>query len=1064
MKKLLQSLFLLLLLAGFAKAQERTITGTVTGKEDNLPLPGVTIRFKGARGGTQTSADGRYSVKVPASVTTIEFSSLGYISQSREITRSGVINVSLENEAKTLSDVVVVGYGTQKRGEITGSTSSVTGAAIAEKPIQSLEAGLAGRASGVQITVPSGLLNSAPVFRIRGTNSISLSSQPLFVIDGIVATQGDAANVGSLTASATNPLASINPNDIESIDIAKDAASTAIYGSRAANGVVFVTTKRGKTGAPRINYDAWVGWSSPYRLPKLLDAFQYTDYKNEAVANANAIRAGSVNITVNGVSQLPKFALTNGPDGQPINTRWYDYAYHTGFSQTHNANVSGGTESTKYYMGLGYTNQNGIYIKNSFKRLNAVFNVDSKINDYLSIGGKLSYSNEKNLAGINSGSTYGDAYGTSGVARTALVNAPNVSPFNNDGSYNLGATFVGPMNNVVSGGQVGFYNFAQVLAFNRENNETDHMQSNAYVQVNPFKWLTLKSLYGIDNINSDNDIFYNPVHGPGQGVSGNGIAIFRKRKNWMWTNTAQANYSVNDHNFNFLVGQEQQRNTVQGYGIDRQGLTDPAYTSVEAGYTLNNATAMIYGENYLLSYFGRLNYNYKGKYFLSGNLRQDEYSALGQKKGTFWGASAGWEINKEDFWATSGLANIFSSLKLRGSYGKVGNIGGIDNYATFTTLTSGLYGGTPTSIYNATGNKALKWETSKKTDIGVNFGVLDNRITAEIAYYKNNIDGLIINVPQAPSAGVPSSILLNAGSMYNKGFEFNINAEPLRSTDFSWNSNFNISFNKNEVTALAPGLNEIIFATGSTTTGENVNRTAPGYSIGYLYVVRTAGVDPATGNRIFLNAAGRQVTYQHIVPTGQSNWKYLDNGSAAPAITQSADAVMYKNSAPKVYGGFDNTFRYKGFDLNVMLTYQLGFYVSYGTNAGLHDQRFWNNAVDVLNRWQKPGDVTNFPRAVYGDNVSYGNTIPLDINVFKGDFLKLRNVSLGYNIPKSVLAKVKINNLRVYVAGQNLAIITKYPGPDPEVSSNGLNSAGQGSDRNAGPNARTYTIGLNIGF
>ncbi|WP_293311058.1 SusC/RagA family TonB-linked outer membrane protein [Pedobacter sp. UBA5917] len=1060
MKKLLQSLFILLFIATSAIAQDRTITGTVTASEDGLPLPGVSVKIKGATGGTTTGADGKYSLKVSRSVTSIEFSSIGFISVTKNIGSSNTLNIALESDSKTLTDVVVVGYGTQKRGETTGSTASVSGSAIAQKPIQSLEAGLAGRASGVQITVPAGVLNTPPVFRIRGTNSISLSSQPLFVIDGVVATTGDQG----LTASAANPLSSINPNDIESIDIAKDAASTAIYGSRAANGVVFVTTKRGKTGLPKVNYDFWVGWSEAYRLPKLLDAFQYTDYKNEAIANANAIRPGSVNVTFNGVSQLQKFVLTNGPDGQPINTNWYDYAYRTGVSQNHNVNVSGGTENTKYYMGFGYTNQQGIYQKNDFKRLNGLFNIDSKLNKFITIGGKLSYSNEKNLAAISSGSLNGEAYGTSGLARTALVNSPNVSPYNNDGSFNLGATFVGPMNNIVTGNQVGFYNFAQVLSLNRENNELDHMQSNAYLQVSPFKWLNLKSMYGIDYINSDNDIFYNPIHGPGQGVSGEAIGAFRKRKNWTWTNTAQADYEISKHSFNLLVGQEQQRNTVTGYGIDRQGLTDPAYDVVQAGFTLNNSTGAAYGENYLLSYFGRLNYNYDGKYFLSGNLRQDEYSALGIKKGTFWGASAGWEITKENFWASAGLDKVFSSFKIKGSYGKVGNISGIGDYATFSTYGSALYGGIPSSIYSAAGNKELTWETSKKTDIGINFGILKGRIDFEIDYYKNNIDGLILNVSQSPSTGVPSTVATNIGSMYNKGWEFNVNASPLKSTDFSWNSSFNIAYNKNEVTALAPGLTEIITPTGSTTTGENVNRSIPGYSIGYLYVVRTGGVDPATGRRIFYNKAGRAVTYQHIVPTGQANWTYLDNGATAPAITQSADAEMYKNTAPKFYGGFDNTFRYKNFDLNVMLTYQLGFWVSYGTNAGLHDQRYWNNAVDVLNRWQKPGDITDFPRAVYTDNVSYGNTIPLDINVFKGDFVKLRNLSLGYTIPQTAFGKSGINRLRVYVAGQNLAIITKYPGPDPEVSSNGSSSSGQGSDRNSGPNARTYTMGLSLGF
>lgn len=1060
MKKLLQSLFVMLLCANFAFAQDRTISGTVISGEDNAPIPGATVKFKGVKGGTQTDAAGKFSVVLPSTVTVVEISSLGFISQEIAVGSSKVLRVTLQNDAKTLSDVVVVGYGTQKRGESTGSTASISGASIAQKPIQSLEAGLSGRAAGVQVSNATGILNSPPVFRIRGTNSISLSSQPLFVIDGIAIT----TTIDALTAGGSNPLASINPDDIESIDIAKDAASTAIYGSRAANGVVFVTTKRGKTGVPRVNYSTWVGWSSAYRLPELLDAFQYTDYKNEAIANADAIRKGSVNISVNGVSRLPEFALTNGPDGKPINTRWYDYAYRTGVSQNHNINVSGGTENTKYYFGAGYTNQQGIYQKNDFKRLNALFNIDSKVNKYITIGGKLSFSNEKNLAAISSGSMNGEAYGTSGIARTAVVNAPNVSPFNNDGSYNLGATFVGPMNNIVAGNQVGFYNFAQVLSLNRENNEIDRIQSNAYIQVTPVKWLTLKSLYGIDYSNNDNDIFYNPIHGPGQGVLGEALGIFRKRKNWTWTNTAQADYSFSDHNFSLLLGQEQQRNTVTGYGIDRQGLTDPNYDVVQAGFQLNNASGMIFGENYLLSYFSRLNYNYAGKYFLSGNVRQDEYSALGVKKGTFWGASAGWEITKEDFWNNSGLNNVFSSFKIKGSYGKVGNIAGIGNYPTFSTYGSGLYGGVPSSVYNAAGNTQLTWETSKKTDIGVNFGILKDRLSFEIDYYKNNIDGLILDVAQSPSAGVPTTISTNVGSMYNKGVEFAINATPITGGEFTWTSNFNIAYNKNEVTSLAPGLNEIVTPTGSTATGENVNRSAPGYSVGYLYVVRTAGVDQATGRRIFLNGAGRAVTYQHIVPTGESNWTYLDDGSRAPAITQGNDAKMYKNTAPKFYGGFDNTFRYKGFDLNVMLTYQLGFYVSYGTNAGLHDQRYWNNAVDVLNRWTTPGQQTDFPRAIYGDNVSYGNTIPLDINVFKGDFLKLRNVGLGYTIPQSVLGKAGISNLRVYVAGQNLAILTKYPGPDPEVSSNGLTASGQGSDRNSGPNARTYTVGLSVGF
>jgi hypothetical protein len=587
--------------------------------------------------------------------------------------------------------------------------------------------------------------------------------------------------------------------------------------------------------------------------------------------------------------------------------------------------------------------------------------VDSRVNSIFSIGGKVSYSNEQNLAAVSSGSLAGEAYGTAGLGRTAQVNAPSVSPYNNDGTYNLGATFIGPGANVVTGNQVGFYNPVILLDKNRENNEIDHLASNVYLQIKPFSWLTLRSQYGIDYIGSDNDQFYNPTHGGGQGANGEAVASYRKRKSSVWTNTAQYDNSFGkNHNLSVLIGSEQQRRTVTGYGIDRTVLLDPAYSLVQAGFSTNNSTGQTYGKNYLLSAFGRVNYNFKRKYFLSANVRQDEYSALGVKKGTFWGASAGWEISRENFWESSGLSNVFSSFKLRGSYGEVGNIAGIGDYDIYSSYNSGLYGGTSTLGFSNAGNDQLTWETSTKTDVGFTFGVLKDRVTGEVAYFNNKIDGLILNVPQSPSTGLPNNIATNIGSMYNKGVEVTLNAAPVMNKNFTWQSSFNITFLENKVTALAPGLTEVLYLTGSGTTGENVNRTMPGYSVGYLYAVRTGGVDPASGRRIFYNLAGRAVTYQHIVPTGASNWTYLDNGATAPAISQSADGVMYKPTVPKIAGGWSNTFNYRGFELNVLLTYQAGAYTSYGTNAGLHDQRFWNNATDVLGHWTKPGDCYKF--------------------------------------------------------------------------------------------------------
>lgn len=1056
MRKFVAMLMCFVLLIGQVNAQStKTVTGSVT-DDKGTPLSGVTVTALGAdkkvAATVISDAAGKFTIKVTDKVRNLQFAYVGLEEQTVSIAGKSSVAVKLSASSANLSEVVVVGYGTQKKKEATGSSATVSGAAIAEKPVQSFESALAGRAAGVQISVPNGVLNTPPVFRIRGTNSISLSSYPLVVVDGVPTFTGDF----SATNSAGNALASINPNDIESVDIAKDAAATSIYGSRAANGVVFITTKKGKSGKAKVTYDGWVGFSKAYGLPEVLDAFQYTDYKNSAVNN-NPGQLATLGAN--------PFKLTTGPDGNPINTNWNDYIYRQGFSHSHTISVQGGNENTTYYFAVGYTSQEGILQKNNFNRKNILFNVDSRVSKAITIGAKIAYSNEGNLASASSGSLSGEAFNTAGLGRIAIVNSPNVSPFKNDGTYNIAANnVVGSMSNNLA--QVGFYNPAQILDLNRSNSENNHIQSNAYLQIKPFNWLTLKSLYGIDYIYVDNDIFQNPFHGDGFSTAGNASATYSKNKSYLWTNTAQADYTfANKHNFSLLIGSEQQRRTAQGFGVNRQTLSDPAYTVIQAGFTVNNPAGLGYGENYLLSSFGRLNYNFNKKYYLSGNIRQDEYSALGQKKGIFWGASAGWELSQEEFWSKSHLDNIFSSFKLRGSYGKVGNIGGIGDYSTFSTFGSGLYGGLATLTFSSAGNPLLKWETSKKLDMGFNVGFFKNRLTAEFAYYKNNIDELILNVTQSPSTGI-GTVPANVGSMYNRGIELTLNGTPVQGKDFSWTSSFNITANTNMVTALDPTLPEI---TTSTSGLESVNKTKVGYPLGYLFVVRSAGVDPATGKRIFLNSVGAPVYYQFVAPAGQFNYanadgtKYTGPGGAT-AISQGSDGVYYQNTQPRIYGGFDNTFHYKGFDLNVLLTYQADFYVYYGTNAGLHDQRFWNNATDVLTAWKKPGDVTNIPKPVYLDNVSNGSATPMDINVFKGDFVKLRNVTISYNVPKKLLERVKINSFRFYVSGQNLAVWTKYPGPDPEVSSNGNSTTGQGIDRNTIGNARTITVGLNVGF
>ncbi|HVT84613.1 MAG TPA: SusC/RagA family TonB-linked outer membrane protein [Chitinophagaceae bacterium] len=1061
MRKLLFLLMGMLCLTVQLWAQ-RIVTGKVTDDKGN-PLVNASVLVKGTTIGTTTKSDGSYSITVSANARALIFSSVNMTTIEMPLGKEKVLNAILQPEDKTLSEVVVVGYGTQRRKEVTGSIASVKGTEISERPVQSFDQALAGRAPGVQITLPNGVLNSPPIFRIRGTNSISLSSYPLIVVDGVPTYAGDYSG----TNAGGNALASINVNDIESIDIAKDAAATAIYGSSAANGVVFITTKKGKPGKAKVTYDGWVGLNEATRLPNTLSAAQYITFKTSAVANYNA-DASALGLAPTTVS----YNSINGPDGKPVDTKWSDYIYRRGFSHSHSVSISGGSDASTYYFSTGYTSQEGIIKKNNFQRLNVLFNGDTKVNNFLSVGIKASYSNEQNLAATSSGSLSGEAFNTAGLGRLALVLPPIISPYNNDGSYNLNGSAIGSSN--ISGiASISYFNPVPALDLNRSNSEMNHITSNAYVQLKPVKWVTLKSLYGIDYLFVDNDLFWNPFSGDGYSYNGYASAWSTRYKTMQWSNTAQFDYTfAAKHNVTVLVGNEQVRRTTLGSGINRQGLSDLAYDVIQAGWVNNNPTGMSYGENYKLSSFGRLEYNYDKKYYVQGNIRQDEYSGLGQKKGVFWGASAGWEITKEKFWTEAGLNRIFSSFKLRGSYGKVGNIAGIGDYTPYSTFGSGLYGGTATLTFSSVGNPNLKWETSKKTDVGFSFGLFKDRLTGTFSYYKNNVDGLILNVAQAPSTGLPSNPPQNVGSLYNKGVEISLDAAVINKKDFTWNTSFTIGINKNEVTALAPGLSVIQTGTSGL---ETVNQTMVGYPLGYLWVVRTGGVDPTTGSRIFINSAGTPVYFKYLSRAAAGTYQYSTtpdgktqyvSPKGGTAINQANDAVMYANAIPKQIGGWNNTVTYKQFQLDALFTYQFGFYLYYGTNAGLHDQRWWNNASDVLtDAWSAKGDVNKkYARPVYNDNVSNGSAFPLDINVFKGDFVKLKTLTLSYNLPKSLIAKAKLSNLRLYLSGQNLLIFTRYPGPDPEVSSNGNSTSGQGVDRNTAGNGRTILFGINLSF
>lgn len=1051
-KSLLSLIAVLLLIANSAMSQTRTITGTVTAKEDGLPIPGVNILVKGSSLGAQTDASGKYSIALPEGSKMLTFSFIGYYTKEVTVGSTNTVNISLEMNSKQLGEVVVVGYGIQKRQEFTGSAATVKGEAFKEMPVQSFGQGLAGKATGVSIVQPNGLLNNPPVIRVRGVNSISLSSFPLVVVDGIQISTGDL----SANSSTNNPLGDINPADIESVDILKDAASTSIYGSRAAAGVLIITTKKGKQGNVKVNYDGWYGVNNAVRLPELLNAQQYIDHKNAALKRALALNPNAVPAAQRDADGKSFFPAYNA-DGSMIDTKWYDQIYRTAYSQNHNINVSGGTDRTSYFFSAGFTDQDGFLKANEFNRKTGRFTMSHKATNWLKLSTGLSYANSFN-ASPNSGSAPGAAFNSSGLGRIAVAMAPNVAPYNADGSYSVASNTIGKGNNLVP---ITWSNPLVLIDKDKNSSESNRFMGNIGAEIDLLKDLSFKSVYSLDRANVENLQFWNPLNGDGYAYSGRAYNNTAKRNNWNFVNTLQYKFVIDTkHNFSAMIGSEAQKTRVENWGAAREGVADPFFVQFQGEYASNVAAGNSIGERMYTGYFSSLSYNYAGKYFVSGNFRRDGNSALAAQNrwGNFGGASLGWTLSEEDFYKNSSIAKAITSARLKASWGKVGNGNLTNDYGAYTTFGAGSYGSSPIWAFNQAGNEELKWETSKQTNIGVDLGFLNDRITLEANYYYNNVDNLILGVPQSPSKGIPNnSILLNVGSMYNKGFEFGVNAVPVRTNKFSWTTNLNVTLNKNEVTSLVDDNTPITQATGGLETS---SITKVGYPVSSIFAVKTAGVNPENGRRIFINKKGEKVQYLHH--GGANAWTYLD-GTKAAAVN-SSDAQVLGGSLPTWYGGFNNTFQYGNFDLGVNFTFSGGNYIYNGSKAGLRDQRQWNNSVEVLKAWSTPNQNAEIPQAIYGDNVSNGSSFPIDANVEKGDFLRLQNASLGYRIPQSAFGKIGINSLRVYAQVTNAFIITKYTGVDPEISTNGNDQLAGGVERNSIPQGRAFTFGVSVGF
>ena len=1029
----------MVLLVTKVSAQERTITGVVTSKDDGLPIPGVSVKVINSKIGVSTGADGTYSIKVGGS-SVLQFSSIGYSTQNISTGKSIKLNVSLVSDTKALTDVVVIGYGTAKRKDVTGSVASIKGEDLAGKPVASFDQALAGKITGVQVTNSSGILGAAPRIRIRGTNSISSGADPLYVVDGMVIISGGSSSVASV-----NPLGDINPNDIQSVDVLKDGAATAIYGSRGANGVIIITTKRGTKGKTQVNYNSWFAWANVAKRFDLLDAQEFVTIANEKLYNSG--------------TTTPQAVLGYDASGNVINTNWQDLVFNKdAFQQNHNISFSGATDLSNYYFSLGYADLKGTTVGNNQTKYQFSGKFEQKaLDNYLTFGASITGSYVKNT-GLNSGTS-----SLSGNIGNAIRALPNVGAFNADGSYNLSSdnARLGRGANLKEIDD-NYTNIKYVLDHNIFSNQTFSLLGNAFVDVKIIDGLNLRSQVSTQNMFGEDYRYLDPLHGDGgSATKGSELQQYIPVSRYSWTNTATYNKTIGDHSFGATVGLEYQKSSSRYFYASGSQLSSTFFSGENIiSNSLTQSTFDIGGgvsENAYKSYFARANYAYKDRYLLSGTYRIDAISSLplGNQSAKLPGVSIGWRISQEDF--MKGNLKFINDLKIRGGYAKTGNTD-IGNYPFAGTFGAATYGVQSGLAYTQVGNSSLKFETSGKYDVGIDATMFDSRITLTADYFKNNIDNLILAAPTAPSLGVPgNSINQNVGKMYNKGYEFAVSADIFRDSPFKWNTSFNITFVKNKITQLSNNNSDITYT-------YNVNRV--GESIGSLYGYEYAGVNPANGNPLYVKSTGQ------IIQGNIANQTYYVYDAANPTALTTAttlaasDKKILGQSNPTYYGGLVNTFRYKGFDLNINMVFSGGNKVMNITRQeSLLNQKFLNNGTEILERWTTPGQVTNVPKVYYGRDAFTNLTSSTSSRfVEDGKFIRAQDLVLGYTFPKLFTDKIKLSRLRLYAQVQNAFVITPYSGLDPELNYSTSTNSQAGLDYNTNPKARTFLIGLNVGF
>lgn len=984
MRVLANLLGLFLLTSGSLFSQESQIIGLITDAVEGTPLVGATIMVDNTSSGTVTDFNGAFSLKaIKGSKLVISY--IGYEEITVTVDDRTAYTITMSASAAVLDELVVVGYGTRQRKDITGSVTSVAAKDLDKKPITRLENILQGQAAGVQVNQYSGKPGNNISVRVRGATSLSAGNEPLYVIDGVPVLNTEG----------------INPADVESLEVLKDASASAIYGARAANGVVLITTKKGVPGKPKVSLSSSLGYSQVTKKLDLLDAAGYVDLVNEAYVNAG---------------QSPVLDA----EDFTADTDWQDEIYRNAATTNHQLSISGGDGKTRYFISGSRQSQEGIVQESDFLRTGLRVNFSTELKPGFEIGStmnlsRVTFNNVPDNSRVNQG----------GVILGALSSPPIIGIFNEDGTYTT---------NPLQAWENPVANIAAPI----DQSSTSRLVGNLYAAFDILPKLRFKTSFGVETYANKNDYFLDPFSTQfGRSLQGIGIASTNQELVWLTENTLTYDHKIGEHDFTILGGITAQESGYESTFGRAEGYPNASVTTLNAGSRKIEASTGA-SQWALFSYLGRVSYKYRDKYLADFSFRADGSSRFGagNRFAYFPSVSLGWRASEESFLKRS---KVINDLKFRLSAGTTGNqnIGDFASFGLYATGSNYNFNGeiVPGTRPSTISNENLRWETTSQVNLGFDLAMFDFRATLTMDYYLKRTSDLLVNVDLPQSTGFGSGIQ-NLGEVQNQGVELSLKTYNVRGKKVDWSTNFNASTNRNEVINIG-GPDKVIFAGGIPERGDAVI-VREGLPLGSFFGWVSEGVNPATGDIVFSDLN--------------------DDG-----IINDEDRTVIGDANPDVLLGLNNSITFGGLSLEVLFQASLGNDVFNATRIETEGMFTVNNALaTTATRWQNEGDITRIPRAVFGDPSQNSRISSRFIE--DGSHLRLRNVTLAYNLPTDLLNRFKVQSMSVYLSGQNLWILTDYSGYDPEVNRDGGSAISQGIDYGTYPQAKIFTGGIKLEF